>query len=107
MEPKRDRSGIRPDELLSFQKDLLREKEFLVGLLSKIDGQIHALQVEQLHLISSMGTPVDTKPKLMQKDVDGKNLENKTHRELDLTVPARFGGFREEIDEIEEEEEMI
>lgn len=42
------------NEWLHFQKELLQEKDLLTNLLSSIDKQIHALQVEQLHLLNTI-----------------------------------------------------
>lgn len=41
-------------EWLQVQKELLEEKNILTNILSQIDKQIHALQVEKLHLLSTI-----------------------------------------------------
>lgn len=47
------------NELLAFQRDLKQEKELLLNILSKIDNQVHRLQVHTL-LISFFSSRCNT-----------------------------------------------
>ncbi|KAK2586680.1 hypothetical protein KPH14_011722 [Odynerus spinipes] len=90
------------NEWLQFQRELLQEKDLLTNWLSQINKQIHALQVEQLHLLSSMNTKnnttnnrASTSQTISVPSTSGSELLQPKH--LDLSVPTLM-----EFDEEEE-----
>lgn len=52
------RTKMNANELLAFQRDLKQEKELLLKILTKIDDQVHRLQVN-INLVKSV-LPLET-----------------------------------------------
>ncbi|XP_068989195.1 uncharacterized protein [Neodiprion pinetum] len=76
------------NELVRYQRELKEEEELIVSMLSKIDEQLHALQVEQLHLANASNAGKQTVP--ASQDSVGTNavpMETNVKKELDLEVP--------------------
>ncbi|XP_046820454.1 uncharacterized protein LOC124424908 [Vespa crabro] len=98
------------NEWINFQKQLLEEKNFLTDVLSKLDKQIHALQVEQLHLLSVINTKSNVSD--ICKDTDQvlslqpTNSDQPTKQKpLDLSVPVLMD-FKEEESEDDNYDEL-
>ncbi|XP_035731644.1 uncharacterized protein LOC118445816 [Vespa mandarinia] len=98
------------NEWINFQKQLLEEKNFLTDILSKLDKQIHALQVEQLHLLSVINTKSNASD--ICKDTDQAlslqptNSDQPTKQKpLDLSVPVLMD-FKEEESEDDNYDEL-
>ncbi|XP_043470691.1 uncharacterized protein LOC122503961 [Leptopilina heterotoma] len=97
-------------DLLTGHKALEQEELFLTNLLSKIDKQIHALQVEQLNIINAKNqtetNPMNRNDNTITGDVPQvpedkteKESSNENRLELDLRPIKRY------IDSEEDEEE--
>ncbi|XP_014486349.1 PREDICTED: uncharacterized protein LOC106750488 [Dinoponera quadriceps] len=111
-------------ELQHYRERLIKQKEFLSDILSKIEKQIIALQVERLHLRNTLlGTDLkqsmdenllsdsleknnSVKVEPGTSDINSQDLND---QQLDLSVPASINHFEEEIedDETSEDEKMI
>ncbi|XP_046735462.1 snRNA-activating protein complex subunit 5-like [Diprion similis] len=76
------------NELVKYQRELKEEEELIVSMLSKIDEQLHALQVEQLHLANASNSGKQTKS-ASQDSVSTNTvpMETNVKKELDLEVP--------------------
>ncbi|XP_012276704.1 uncharacterized protein LOC105697700 [Orussus abietinus] len=90
-----------PKELIGCQKNLKQEEEFILKLISNIDSQIHALQVEQLHILNSLNAskspPMARKAEpITQKSNDFTDMLNQA---LNLDIPSLTSHFSEEEEE--------
>lgn len=99
------------NEWIHFQKQLLEEKNFLTDVLSKLDKQIHALQVEQLHLLSVINTK--SNPSDVCKDTDQalplqatSSNQSTKQKPLDLSVPVLMNFKEEESEEDDNYDEL-
>lgn len=95
-----DSIKISANELLAFQRELKQEKELLQKILTKIDDQVHRLQVEQLHLLGLMnkslkGTTENSSSYEPENDIQ----QESTNKSLDLSVASAFKHFEEEIED--------
>ncbi|KZC07048.1 PREDICTED: uncharacterized protein LOC107185282 [Dufourea novaeangliae] len=91
------------NELLAFQRDLKQEKEFLVKLLTKIDSQVHRLQVEQLHLLGMMNKSMkESEEKSPSHESNHETEQDTSNKSLDLSIASALKYFQEE----EEDEDM-
>ncbi|XP_015600500.1 snRNA-activating protein complex subunit 5 [Cephus cinctus] len=97
-------------ELLANQRQLQREEDFIIRTLSKIDKQLHALQVEQLHLLNRMNTETTSTPAASTTHTNSKCLSNNENdsienilKELDLTIPSSTLSPEEEVEEDEDD----
>ncbi|XP_011498599.1 PREDICTED: uncharacterized protein LOC105362806 [Ceratosolen solmsi marchali] len=95
------------EKLLVYQQDLQTEKECLQKIISKLNAQAHALQVEQLHILNAINKTANT-DKSGQKNSTATEdnfvkMEsiNPELQELDLSVPT-FQSSEEDDDEIED-----
>lgn len=107
-------------ELQQYREQLIKQKEFLVDILSKIEKQILALQVERLHLRNSLfggectGQEIlpdapEKKTNVKTEPTNDANPQNLNEQQLDLSIPVSFNNFEEEIedDEMSDDEKMI
>ncbi|XP_011148721.1 uncharacterized protein LOC105188785 [Harpegnathos saltator] len=108
-------------ELHQYRERLIKQKEFLTEILSKIEEQIAALQVERLHLrktlLGTECTNQEISPNSSQRNnkiktepvMNDTNLQDLSEQQLDLSVPTSLNLFEEEIedDEISEDERII
>ncbi|XP_003700440.1 uncharacterized protein LOC100877721 [Megachile rotundata] len=88
---------VNTNELLAYQRDLKKEKELLQNMLTKIDDQIHRLQVEQLHLLGLANKSLkgsEQSDKLISDDE-----EDPINKSLDLSVAPAFKQYEEEIED--------
>ncbi|XP_011157761.1 uncharacterized protein LOC105194515 [Solenopsis invicta] len=104
---------ISAHEMAQYRERLMSQKEFLTDILSKIDKQILALQVERLHLKNTLlGTEYSAReilPDAMTKSNcvkiepvtdESRNLT----KQLDLSVAPAFDNFDEET---EDEDQLL
>ncbi|EZA56431.1 hypothetical protein DMN91_010318 [Ooceraea biroi] len=114
-------------EMTQYRARLMRQKEFLTDILSKIEKQILALQVERLHLRNTLlgadylnretsqsknvsdeavtKTSAKTESVMMMSDTENSDF---TKHELDLSVlPHGLNNFQEESEESGEDEQLI
>lgn len=87
---------VNTNELLAYQRDLKEEKELLQNMLTKIDDQIHRLQVEQLHLLGLVNKSLKGSEQSHKLSDDEENPINKS---LDLSVATGFKHYEEEIED--------
>nr|XP_012225502.1 PREDICTED: uncharacterized protein LOC105674031 [Linepithema humile] len=88
---------------------LIKQKEFLTDILSKIEKQILALQVERLHLRSTLfGTntgcsnqEISNTP-VRNNSMEIESVTNNPTKQLDLSLPSIQYDFEEEVDEDDE-----
>ncbi|XP_031826915.1 uncharacterized protein LOC116424531 [Nomia melanderi] len=96
------------NELLAFQRDLKQERELLLKLLTKIETQVHRLQVEQLHLLGVMNKLLkDSEDKSPSYESEHENEENLSNTSLNLSVASALKYFEEEEEEDDEDEDNI
>ncbi|KYN32139.1 hypothetical protein ALC56_13517 [Trachymyrmex septentrionalis] len=101
---------ISPYEMAQYRERLRNQKEFLTDILSKIEKQILALQVERLHLRNTLlGSEYSGQEILPHASVknnrvkiepvvdDSKNLTE----QLDLSVAPSINNFEEETEDDE------
>ena len=94
------RTKMNANELLAFQRDLKQEKELLLKILTKIDNQVHRLQVEQLHLLGLMNKSLKgTEDKSSYESVNDKQEPDPANKSLDLSIVSAFKYFQEEIED--------
>ena len=94
------RTKMNANELLAFQRDLKQEKELLLKILTKIDDQVHRLQVEQLHLLGLMNKSLkDTEDKSSYESVNDNQEPDSANKSLDLSIASAFTYFQEEIED--------
>ncbi|XP_024874670.1 uncharacterized protein LOC112456400 [Temnothorax curvispinosus] len=98
---------ISPHEMAQYRERLMNQKEFLTDILSKIEKQILALQVERLHLRNTLlGSEYSGREILpdastknncvkIESADDPKNLTE----QLDLSVPPSVNNFEEETED--------
>ncbi|XP_076232840.1 uncharacterized protein LOC143178198 [Calliopsis andreniformis] len=92
------------NQLLAFQRDLKQEKELLLKILTKIDNQVHRLQVEQLHLLGLMNkTLKSTEERLSPYEPTNDDQEESVNKSLDLSIDCAFKYYQEEV-EVEDED---
>lgn len=102
MEDRLESPGLRikTDELLAFQRDLKEEKQLLQKVLTSIDDQVHALQVEQLHLLGLMNQALKGKErKTAPNTTVNENQQQSTNKMLDLSVTSALRYLEEEDDD--------
>ncbi|XP_076278760.1 uncharacterized protein LOC143208310 [Lasioglossum baleicum] len=95
---------IGANELLAFQRDLKQERELLLKLLTKIDNQVHRLQVEQLNLLAimnkSLKEPTDKSPLY---EPEHEMPEDMTNKSLNLSIASALQYLEEEDDDDEDD----
>ncbi|XP_078050682.1 uncharacterized protein LOC144477097 [Augochlora pura] len=92
------------NELLAFQRDLKQERELLLKLLTKIDNQVHRLQVEQLNLLAVMNkTLKNSEEKQPSYESENEMSQDATSKSLNLSIDTAFKYFEEEDDDDEED----
>lgn len=86
------------NELLAFQRDLKQEKELLLNILSKIDNQVHRLQVEQLHLLGLINKSLKNSEEKSEshESIYEAQEQDSTTKSLDLSIASSFKYFQEE-----------
>ncbi|KYM78918.1 hypothetical protein ALC53_10652 [Atta colombica] len=96
--------------MAQYRERLRNQKEFLTDILSKIEKQILALQVERLHLRNTLlGSEYSRQEILPDASIknncvkiepvdDSKNL---TEQDLDLSVAPSINNFEEETEDDE------
>ncbi|XP_032664539.1 uncharacterized protein LOC116841105 [Odontomachus brunneus] len=107
-------------ELQQYRERLIKQKEFLTDILSKIEKQILALQVERLHLRNSLfgaectGQAIlpdspDKSSNVKIEPMNDVNPQDFNKQQLDLSVPISYNNFEEETedDEMSENEKII
>ncbi|XP_033230625.1 uncharacterized protein LOC117181767 [Belonocnema kinseyi] len=107
-------TSVRVCDLMSYHKELEQEELFLTALVSKIDKQIHALQVEQLHLLNTVKNPPGSSSENYENTETEANEPSEKENnlpvendELDLRPIKKFDVSEfEEEDEDNEEENM-
>ncbi|XP_012259198.1 uncharacterized protein LOC105687863 [Athalia rosae] len=93
------------NDLVRYQKELKEEEELIQKMLSKIDRQLEALQVEQLQLINALrknARPAmsSTTTNTYSAPVNNISLKEELDLDLDLDVPSSWNlvGDMEEED---------
>ncbi|XP_076618411.1 uncharacterized protein LOC143340397 [Colletes latitarsis] len=87
------------NELLAFQKELKQEQELLKKILSKIDNQVHSLQVEQLHLLGLVNKSLKDSEEKSPLHESEDNMQDYANKSLDLSIASNFKYFQEENDD--------
>lgn len=88
------------NELLAFQRDLKEEKELLLKLLTKIDDQVHRLQVEQLSLLAIMNKSLKEPTKAsLSSESEQKMPEDISNKSLNLSIATALQYMEEENDD--------
>nr|XP_033332467.1 uncharacterized protein LOC117223963 [Megalopta genalis] len=94
---------IGANELLAFQRDLKQERELLLKLLTKIDNQVHRLQVEQLNLLAIMNKSLkDSGEKSPSYESEHEMPQDASNKSLNLSIATAFKYFEEEDDDEED-----
>lgn len=94
---------VSANQSLTFQRELKEEKELLQRMLTKIDTQIHGLQVEQLHLLGLINKSLNkAKGKSPPREPTDNNQQASTSKTLDLSVPPAYM-FQEEMEDEDED----
>ena len=94
------RTKMNANELLAFQRDLKQERELLLKILTKIDNQVHSLQVEQLHLLGLMNKSLKgTEDKSSYESANDNEEPDSANKSLDLSIASAFQYFQEEIED--------
>ncbi|OXU29984.1 hypothetical protein TSAR_003048 [Trichomalopsis sarcophagae] len=97
------------EKLLIYQQDLQTEEECLKKIISKMNDQVHALQVEQLHILNAINRNTNANATTSQSSSNGNiaemNLKKETvdpvSQELDLTIP-NFQSSEEDEDDFDD-----
>ncbi|XP_012527974.1 uncharacterized protein LOC105831970 [Monomorium pharaonis] len=99
---------ISSHEMAQYRQRLMNQKEFLTDILSKIDKQILALQVERLHLKNTLLGSEYSRREILPDSATRNNFvktelitdepKNLTE-ELDLSVEPTFSKFEEETED--------
>ncbi|XP_003426118.1 uncharacterized protein LOC100679449 [Nasonia vitripennis] len=97
------------EKLLIYQQDLQTEEECLKKIISKLNDQVHALQVEQLHILNAINRNTNANATTSQSSSNGNiaemNLKKETvdpvSQELDLTIP-NFQSSEEDEDDFDD-----
>ncbi|XP_011639096.1 uncharacterized protein LOC105428458 [Pogonomyrmex barbatus] len=95
-------------EMAQYRERLVNQKEFLTNILSKIEKQILALQVERLHLRNTLlGTERPEQEILPDVSMENKYIGTKQitddpkdlTQQLDLSVTPSINNFEEETED--------
>jgi len=101
------KARISPTEMAQYRERLMSQKEFLTDILSKIEKQILALQVERLHLRNTLvgseysGQEIlpDTSTKKNSMKIKPVDDPEDLTKQLDLSVIPSLNNFEEETED--------
>ncbi|GAB1865944.1 hypothetical protein CAJAP_07023 [Camponotus japonicus] len=102
---------LSPTEMAQYRERLMHQKQFLTDILSKIEKQILALQVERLHLRNSLlGSKcqgqeilpdVSTKNKCVKVEPVTEDSSDLTQQKLDLSIAPSLNDEELEDDDLD------